>query len=62
MKQYILVLLVAVIVTQTPYFLGIRDLSQTIVDFILAIVVFIPLGMWLGKKLRSREWKNVIVT
>ena len=55
MKQYILVLLVAVIVTQTPYFLGFRDLSQTIVDLILAIVVFIPLGMWLGKKLRNRK-------
>ena len=55
MKQYILVLLVAVIVTRTPYFLGFRDLSQTIVDLILAIVVFIPLGMWLGKKLRNRK-------
>ena len=55
MKKYIFVLLVAVIITQTPYFLGIRDLSQTIVDFILAIVVFIPLGMWLGKKLKNRK-------
>ena len=55
MKRYILALLVAVIVTQIPYFLGVRDLSQTIADFILAIVVFIPLGMWLGKKLRNRK-------
>ena len=55
MKQCIFVLLVAGIVTQAPYFLGIRDLSQTIVDFILAIVVFIPLGMWLGKKLRNNQ-------
>ena len=55
MKKYIFVLLVATIITLIPYFLGIRDLSQTIVDFILAIVVFIPLGMWLGKKLRNRK-------
>lgn len=53
MKNYIIILSLVVIITQIPYIIGIRDLSQTIIDFILAILVYIPLGILLKKKLRK---------
>lgn len=58
MKQYIIVLLLVAAITQAPLLVGTRDFHETIIDFLKAILIYIPLGRWLGKKLKKRQPKD----
>ena len=58
MKRIIILLLLIILLTQTPYIIGIRDFHQTIIDFFLAILVYIPLGIWLEKRMKKESSKD----
>ena len=58
MKRYIIILLLAILITLIPFLLGFRDLKETTISFLSGILIFIPLGIWLGKKLEERQSKD----
>lgn len=49
MKKYHFVFLFVVIVNLFVYIIGFRDLKETIIDFLIAILIYIPLGICLKK-------------
>ena len=58
MKRYIIILLLAILITLIPFLLGFRDLKETMISFLSGILIFIPMGIWLGKKLEERQSKD----
>lgn len=58
MKQIIFVLLLVAAITQAPLLVGARDFHETIIDFFQAVLIYIPLGRWLGKKITKRQSKD----
>lgn len=53
MKKYHFVFLFVVIVNLFVYIIGFRDLKETIIDFLIAILIYIPLGICLKKILEK---------
>jgi ABC-type polysaccharide/polyol phosphate export permease len=53
-KYNILALLLVVVITQAPLLVGARNYHETIIDFLLAILIYLPLGRWLGRKMKNR--------
>jgi len=53
MKHSIIIILIVLLITQMPFFVGVRDLNETIIDFLLAIFVYLPLGICLNRRLKK---------
>lgn len=54
MKKVLFALIVVILLNVFPYFIGYRDYNQTIINYIIAVFVFIPLGIWLKEELYKR--------